>query len=472
MLREFFDLAGGWIYRDTWMAATAALAAMACAIPGCFLLLRRQSLMGDALSHTSLLGIVGAILFANWLRLSGWISVESYSVWRHAVMFSGAIGVGVVSALLTEWIQKLGRVEASASLGVVFTSMFALGLLLIRLAPSGIDLDPDCVFYGMIESSAISLHGEPPPPAITNGIIFLINLALLVIFAKELKVSTFDPELATTMGINARGMHYGLMAVTAVTLVAAFESVGNILVIALLIVPAATAHLLTDRYSRLFVIAIIVAALSAFAGHLFAITLPAMIFPRLGFTEVKDANTAGMMAVTCGMFFLLAVLFSPRHGVFSQLLNRVRLSVKIAADDLLGLLYRIEESHLEESKVGATELVAKHLGIGWLVSRLAVARLTRRDEITSDSNGYHLTDNGRASARKLVRSHRLWESYMAKHFQLPESHLHETAARVEHYLSPEIRSQLANELETPDADPHGRDIPEERRTGDNEIFKS
>lgn len=471
MIPEFLQLASDWDFRDTWLAATAALAAMACAIPGCFLLLRRQSLMGDALSHTALLGIVASMLFANWLRMSGWISHESYSATRHAVMFAGAMGVGVFSALLTEWIQKLGRVEASAALGVVFTSLFALGLLLVRLAPSGVDLDPDCVFYGALESSAISVRGEPPAPAITNGIMLLINLGLVVLFSKELKISTFDPELATTLGIHARAMHYGLMAVTAATLVAAFESVGNILVIALLIVPSATAHLLTDRYSRLIAISLVVAALAAFLGHLFAMTLPAMIFPRLGFANVVDASTAGMMAGTCGMLFLLAVLLGPRHGILSQILDRVRLSVKIAADDLLGLLYRIEESNLQESQVGATELVARHLGIGWLVSRLAVSRLARRGAITSDSSGYHLTDNGRASARKLVRSHRLWESYMAKHFQLPDTHLHETAARVEHYLNPEIRSQLEDELETPSADPHGRNIPLERRTGDNEILE-
>lgn len=467
MFSEFLELASDWDFRDTWMATTAALAAMACAIPGTFLVLRRQSLMGDALSHTSLLGIIGAILFANALRVSGWIDDETYHATRHAFMFGGAMIIGVFSAVLTEWIQKLGRVEASAALGVVFTSLFALGLLLIRLAPSGLHIDPDCVFYGTIETTAISANGEPPPPAITNGIMLLINLILVIVFAKELKISTFDPELSTTMGINSRAMHYGLMAATAATLVAAFESVGNILVIALLIVPAATAHLLTDRYALLIVISMVVAAISAFLGHLFAITLPAMIFPRLGFENVRDASTAGMMAGTCGMLFLMAVFFSPRYGIVSQFFERARLSVKIAGDDLLGLLYRIEESHLEERQIGATQLVRRHLGLGWLMSRLAVIRLSYDRQIVSDPSGYHLTDNGRITARKLVRSHRLWEAYMAKHFQLPDTHLHATAARVEHYLNPELRSQLEDELETPDADPHGRDIPQEQRPSDN-----
>jgi len=466
-MAEFLELAGDWNFRDTWMAVTAALAAMACAIPGTFLVLRRQSLMGDALSHTSLLGIVGAMLFANALRVGGWIDRETYFATQHAVMFVGAMIIGVFSALLTEWIQKLGRVEASAALGVVFTSLFALGLLLIRMAPSGLHIDPDCVFYGTIETTAISIRGEPPAPAITNGIMLLINLALVALFAKELKISTFDPELSTTMGIPARRMHYGLMAVTAATLVAAFESVGNILVIALLIVPAATSHLLTDCYGRLIGFSLVIAALSAFLGHLFAITLPAMLFPRLGFENVRDASTAGMMAGTCGMLFLLAVLFSPRHGLLSRFFERMRLSVKIAGDDLLGLLYRIEESHLEERQIGAMDLVRRHLGLGWLMSRLAVASLSRSGQITSAPSGYHLTDSGRKSARKLVRSHRLWEAYMAKHFQLPDTHLHETSHRVEHYLNPDIRSQLEEELETPEADPHGRDIPREQRLTDD-----
>ena len=217
MISEFLELASDWNFRDTWMATTAALAAMACSIPGCFLLLRRQSLMGDALSHTSLLGIVGAILFANWLRLSGWISPESYSATRHVVMFGGAMAVGVFSALLTEWIQRLGRVEASAALGVVFTSLFALGLLLIRVAADDVHIDPDCVFYGTIESSAISVRGEPPAPAITNGIMLLINLLLLFVgtfMDMTPAVLIFTPiflPIAITLGIDP--VHFGIILI-------------------------------------------------------------------------------------------------------------------------------------------------------------------------------------------------------------------------------------------------------------------
>lgn len=462
MIGEFFDLAQGWNFRDSWIAVTAALAAMACAIPGCFLFLRRQSMMGDALSHTSLPGIVAALLFANWMRVQGWIDDASYPAAQHTIMFGGAIVVGIFAAFLTEWIQKLGRVEAGAALGVVFTSLFAAGLLLMRVAADDVHIDPDCVFYGTIETAGLSSRGEMPTPAITNGIALLVNLALVILFYKELKISTFDPDLATTLGINARAMHYGLMAVTAATLVAAFESVGVVLVIALLIVPAATASLLTDRMGWMLALSMIIAAGCSVLGHLFAMTLPAMLFPRLGFESVKDASTAGMMAGTCGLVFVLSVLFGPRRGMISQLWSRARMAIRIAADDLLGLLYRLEEARLDGNTREAPALVAKQLGLGQLLSRLSVRHLIRSGQIVSDATGYHLTDSGRQAAGLLVRSHRLWESYMAKYFSLPETHLHESAARVEHYLNPEIRAELESELDAPKEDPHGQSIPEER----------
>jgi manganese/zinc/iron transport system permease protein len=461
MIAEFLDLAGGWNFRDSWIAATAALAAMACAIPGCFLFLRRQSMMGDALSHTALPGIVAALLLANWLRLGGWLDDVSYPAAQQAMMFGGAIAVGLLTAFLTEWIQKLGHVEAGAALGVVFTSLFAVGLLLIRVAADNVHIDPDCVFHGMLETAGLSSRGEMPAAAKTNGVALLINLALLLLFYKELKLSTFDPELATAQGINARAMHYGLMAVTAMTLVSAFESVGVVLVIALLIVPAATASMLTDRMGCMLVLSLVIAAVSSVLGHLFAITLPAMLFPRLGFADVRDASTAGMIAGTCGLLFVLSVLFGPRKGLVSRLASRARLAVRIASDDLLGLLYRLEESRLAGETREAPRLVARQLGIGRIASRLSVLRLIRAGQIVSDSAGYHLTDSGRQAAGVLVRSHRLWESYLAKYFRLPDSHLHESAARVEHFLNPEIRAELESDLDTPKADPHGQVIPDE-----------
>ena len=169
MISEFLHLLAGWQRFDTWIAITGALAAMACALPGTWLLLRRQSLLGDALSHAVLPGIVVAFLAMNWLEQPDHVASAinepaseaaiarsvaddlARVARRQGVLFLGAAVSGVIAALLTELIQRWGRLERSAALGVVFTSMFALGLLLIRLFANRAHIDSDCVLYGNLE---------------------------------------------------------------------------------------------------------------------------------------------------------------------------------------------------------------------------------------------------------------------------------------------------------------------------------
>lgn len=466
MIRECFQLLSRWDTYDTWIVVTAALAAMACALPGVFLVVRRQSMMGDALSHTTLPGIVAAFLFAHYLRTSGWISPETYDAWRHAAMFIGAMLIGVFSAVLTEWVQKQGRVEASAALGVVFTTLFAAGLLSIRLAADSVHIDPDCVLYGNIETVVMDLWPGTmvPRAAVINGAVLLANMALVCLLFKELRISAFDAALATTMGINARWMHYGLMAMTAATLVSAFETVGSILVIAMLIVPAATAHLLTDRLSGLIWLSLAVAALSAVIGHALAITAPPIVFGRLGFASVVDASTAGMVAVAGGLLFVGAMFFGPRYGIVSKLAHRTRLQLRIASEDILGLLYRHGENQGGQADVPSRELGST--AVGGLLSRWALWQLARAGDLEGNHAGFRLTRSGRLKAEHLVRSHRLWETYVAKHFELPDDHLHESAHWVEHFIDPDLRDELFVELREPTEDPHGRVIPFDEKAGD------
>ncbi len=462
MFTDFLNILADWSQFDSWIVVCAALAAGACAIPGCFLVLRRQSLMGDALSHTVLPGIAGAFLLSHGLMTSGWMTPETYESTWHLGLFAGAISIGILTALLTQFIQNLGGVESSAALGIVFTTLFAIGLVMIRMAADQVDLDPDCVLYGAIESSILDTVGttDIPRAAVVNGAVLVLNLLLVVVFYKELRISAFDPELATTLGINAQVMHYGLMAATAVTLVAAFESVGSILVIAMLIVPAATAFLLTHRLHVMIGLSLVVGAVSALLGHVLAMTLPTIVTKSWGGPSIQGTSTAGMIAAASGACFFLAVLLSPRQGVLSLLIARQRLRLRIVAEDVLGLLIRLEES--EDSAVAQTaSQICERLGTGRLKTRLAIIGLTRQQRLASSSDGVSLTERGRSSANRLVRSHRLWESYMAKHFVVPDDHLHETASRVEHFLDPDLREELAEELDAPETDPHGRAIPPE-----------
>ncbi len=299
-----------WLSFDTWIVVVGVLCAVACALPGCFLVLRRMSMMGDAISHAVLPGLAIGFL-ATGSRAS-------------LPMFAGAAIVGVLTAVFTQWISQFGKVDRGASMGIVFTTLFALGLLLIVQAADHVDLDPGCVLYGAIELTPLDVlftfqwGGVPlevPRAAVVLGVVLLVNLATILALYKELKISSFDPSLATTAGINASFMHYLLMALVAVTTVASFEAVGSIIVIAMLIVPAATAYLLTDRLGVMLALAAAAAALSAGLGHLGALAVP-------GWFGFESTSTSGMMAVAAGLLFLFAWLFSPSHG----LLLRSRLS--------------------------------------------------------------------------------------------------------------------------------------------------
>lgn len=295
-----------WYAIDTWIVVVGVLAAVACALPGTFLVLQRMSLMGDAISHAVLPGLAIAFMVTQ-TRSS-------------LAMFIGAALAGLLTALLTEWISRLGKVDRGASMGIVFTSFFALGLLLIVRAADHVDLDPGCVLYGAIELTPLdviwnlSLGGhllEIPRAVVVLGLVLCLNLGFVVLFFKELRLASFDPEMARAQGISVAALYNGLMALVAITTVAAFEVVGSIIVIAMLIVPPSAAYLLTKRLSAMLVLGGLLAGASAFLGHVAALLVP-------GWLGFAGTSTSGMMAVAAGFIFLLALLFSPRDGLISR----------------------------------------------------------------------------------------------------------------------------------------------------------
>jgi manganese/zinc/iron transport system permease protein len=419
------------------------LTAMSCAILGNFLLLKKMSMMGDAISHAVLPGLAIAFLLTG-----------SRDAWP---MFVGAAFVGLLTAFFTQWVHALGKVDEGASMGVVFTSLFALGLVLIVQAADTVDLDPDCVLHGVMETAPIdtvSLAGLTLPRlAVRSGIVLLFNLLVVLALYKEFKISTFDPQLARTAGIHAGAMHYLLMALVAVTTVASFEAVGSILVIAMLIVPAATARLLTHRLSVMIVLSLVIAAAGAFFGQLAAVTVP----PALNLAD--DTTSGGAMVAVTGLLFALAVVFAPQRGVVAQWLRRAALRLSIARDDALALLYRLDEVGLNEQRQRMPQLLRELLNTPRWLTRFAIWQLVRRGALATDGPALVLTDRGRHRAQDLVRSHRLWESYLEKHMHVPVEHTHFTAEQFEHITTAAMQADLVKETGARPTDPHGRDIP-------------
>jgi manganese/zinc/iron transport system permease protein len=283
-----------------WIALMGFFVAAACGLVGNYLILRRMALVGDAISHSILPGIAIAFLLAG-----------SRNTW---IMFVGALAAGILTTLIIEIIHKRTRVKQDAAIGIAFTTLFAIGVVLISLYADKVDLDQECVLYGEIgfvwmapptQLGGITLG---PEPVVRMGLVALATATLIGLFYKELLVSSFDPGLAASVGINANVMHYALMSMLSIVVVSAFESVGAILVIAMLILPGATASLLSHRLPAVLALSVLHGALSSVLGIHLAIWL--------------DCSTAAAMVVMGTVLFLLAWIFSPREGLLARWFSR------------------------------------------------------------------------------------------------------------------------------------------------------
>jgi manganese/zinc/iron transport system permease protein len=278
----------------TIIMLTAVLVATACALLGPFLVVRRVSLMADAVSHAVLPGIVVAFLI--------------FQTRATLPMVLGAAAFAIVCVLAIEALRSTRLVASDAAIGLVFPALFALGVLGIQRFADRIHLDLDSTVYGEIAFApfwTVEIGGLVLARSVlTMGVVVAINLALIVALWKELKVTSFDPEFARTIRIAPRHVSRILLVAVAITAVTAFESVGAILVVTLLIVPAATAYLLTDRLAAMVVLSVGVGWISAIAGYQGAVA--------------ADASIAGAMGLAAAAMFALALFLSPRYGLIAR----------------------------------------------------------------------------------------------------------------------------------------------------------
>ena len=433
---------------DGWMIVASILCGIACALVGNFLVLRKLSLIGDALSHAVLPGIAASFLWFG-----------SRSPW---VALLGAGLIGVLSVWLIEVVRGVGRIEESAAIGVVFTALFALGIVMISRVEH-VDLDPSCVLYGNLETIVLETIttplGEIPSVVLELGCIGLFNALCTLVFWKWWTLSTFDTTLAKAQGVPVRFLSYLLASMVAMTCVVCFRAVGNILVVAMLIVPSAIAWMLTNRlHSRVFC-SLLVAIASSVVGHLLAISLPHL----LGF---KSANSAAMVAVVSGCFLVLAIFVGPKQGLIWRWLHQRELLRRILAEDILALLYRHVEAQGSENLSAADQA----LSIERISSKLqapsqailsALSDLAAKRWVSGQGKSWNLTQSGYQQAQVLIRTHRLWEHYLREETGISDPRLHASAESLEHYTSSQLRESLGQFTGGPTVDPHGKQIPPE-----------
>ena len=280
-----------------------------------------------------------------------------------------------------------------------------------------------------------------------------MNLLALTMFFKAFRIAAFDAAQAHVQGMRPGAMHHLLMGMTAVTTVASFEAVGSIIVVSMIIVPAVCARLISSRLVTMVTLSFALAILSAMLGHLGAVELPHII----GYGSVP---TSGMMAVVGGVLLVIGILVNPTHGVLPKGIRRWRFRLQTTEEDLLSLAWRLEE----RGRLASTDILRGDLMLARRLSGLeagwSLRRLLSKDELRRSDDGVVLTERGRKRATTLIRSHRLWEAWLAKSAGLAPDHVHDTAMRLEHVTDEAMLEQLAEETGTPTTDPHGRSIPE------------
>lgn len=281
---------------DFWIILTGSLVAITCGLLGCFLVLRKMAMVGDAISHAVLPGIVIAFLLTG--------ARESLP------MLLGAASLGLLATFMIETFHRKGGLQTDASIGLTFTALFALGIILTSLYTGQIDLDTECILYGEIEFVPLDTleladgRSLGPRAVWIMGSVLLLVIAFILLGYKELLLTTFDPAFASVIGISVTLWHYLLMSAVSLATVAAFESVGAILVVALLVAPPASAYLLSEKLSVMMGLTACFGLVISICGYYLAAWI--------------DASIAGAMSTVAGILFTLVFLLSPSHGILTK----------------------------------------------------------------------------------------------------------------------------------------------------------
>ncbi|MGD6847560.1 metal ABC transporter permease [Rossellomorea aquimaris] len=283
---------------ELWILLTGSLVGLSCGIVGCFLILRKMSMLADAISHTVLLGLVMAFIVSQ--SMNGFY------------MLIGAAVAGLLTTLMVQLLNSSG-IQEDAAIGVVFTSLFAVGVILISLFAKNVHLDVEHALMGEIafvpwNTLSLPILGDIPKSVVMLGFVLLLDILIIFLLFKEFKLTSFDPSMAAAIGIPVLAVHYILMGLVSVTTVSAFDSVGAILVVAMLIAPGATAYLLTDRYKVMLLLSGGIGVFDSIIGYYGA--------------KMFDVSISGAMAVAAGLVFFIVWMLSPKHGLVSRVLNQ------------------------------------------------------------------------------------------------------------------------------------------------------
>ena len=356
----------------------AIVVAACCALPGVFLVLRKMAMMSDAISHAILPGIVLAFFATQDLN--------------HPLLIIAAALTGLLTVALVEVIRNTRLITEDAAIGIVFPALFSIGVILIAQFAGDIHLDTDAVLLGELafaplDRFVVSNYDLGPRSLWIMSIILVLNIVFIGFFYKELKVATFDAGLAAALGFTPVILHYSLMGLVSITAVGAFDAVGSILVVALMVGPAAAAYMITDRLSHMIGLSAGIGVLSALSGYWMA--------------HLLDVSIAGSMATMVGAYFLLALLLAPGRGIVA-VLYRQRIQRLTFAAKMLTIHLANHEGMPDEHIESRVDHLEDHLTWTSNFAARVIAFSSQRGYIKRQGDTLSLTPRGRLLANKAI----------------------------------------------------------------------
>lgn len=390
-------------------------------VVGTFLLLRKRALTADALSHATLPGIAVAFMIAVSLGGSGKSMLG---------LLLGAFVFGCIGVLFILAIRHTTRLKDDAAIGIVLSVFFGLGLCLLKIAtemPNGSSAGLDGFIFGkaasMVSSDAFLML------TVAVGIVILVSL-----FKKEFTLLCFDEKFCKSLGIPALCLDVLLMGMVAIVTVIALQSVGLVLAVAMLIIPAASARYWTMNIGSMLFIAALIGCLSGWLGA----TVSALI-PRM--------PTGPIIVLICGFWFIVSFVFGRNNGVVRTLVQRVRLNRRIALQHVLRAIYEVIEPGKNES-ISVQDIVPRRSWKDATVSRLFQRAKAMGYLQSSGNKQWSLTHQGLEVASQIVRNHRLWEVYLINYADIAPSHVDRDADAIEHVLGQDMIKQLEELLQS------------------------
>lgn len=406
----------------------SGLVGLMCGILGCFIFLRNMALVGDALSHAILPGVVAGFLVAGQSVLA---------------FFTGSVLAGLLAAFLITYIQTRVKSKEDAAIGIVFTTLFSIGVIGISILTrkEGVHLDLKDFLFGNV------LAITPQDLWLTSLVAAFVVFSTVLLY-RFLFISTFDATLAKAMGVSTLVIHYFLMLLLSFTVVACLQSVGVILVVGMLIIPASIAYTLTKRLKWMILISAMLGIICTVSGFLLAFAF--------------DITPGPAMNVVGAFLYLSAIIFAPGNGKLSIWLSRRKAGRQMRLDDLVKAM--VQWGNQEEP-----DLKAVQKGLQWpdSVWKDSWDQAIIKGWIHEWEGKWSLTESGLLRGFELLGAHRTWEQFMVSNLGFDKSHVHPQAEQIEHFLTPQLVDEIKSEMGNPLKDPHGSYIPQ--KTDDNQI---